>query len=111
MDNLMTDKDVETRMKAFLEGSIYQAYLLINNNITVGYGLVDVTKKPICLRQVYVKPEFRKNGFGSLFIFYLLDTYNTNEIDLEVMVWNDSAIKFYEDFGFKKRYLGMRLNK
>jgi hypothetical protein len=44
MDNIITDKDVEKRMRDFLEGNIYKAYLLINNNITVGYGLVDPTK-------------------------------------------------------------------
>jgi ribosomal protein S18 acetylase RimI-like enzyme len=111
MDNIMTDKDVEKRMREFLEGNIYKAYLLINNNITVGYGLVDTTKKPIYLRQIYVKPEFRKNEFGSLFISDILGIFNTNEIDVEVMTWNNSAIKYYENFGFKKRYFGMRFNK
>jgi ribosomal protein S18 acetylase RimI-like enzyme len=37
----------------------------------------------------------------------VMDKYDIKEIDIEVMVWNEKAINFYTNFGFKKRYLGM----
>jgi ribosomal protein S18 acetylase RimI-like enzyme len=58
-----------------------------------------------------LNPNLRKMDLVSLFISEILDIFNLSEIDVEVMAWNKSAIMYYENFGFKKRYLGMRFNK
>jgi ribosomal protein S18 acetylase RimI-like enzyme len=111
MDNIMTEKDVRERMESFIIGSIYKTILFINKNKIIGYSLIDFTKKPIYMRQLFIKKEERSTGFGKLFLKMILEKYDITDIDVEVMVWNENAINFYENFGFKKRYIGMKYNR
>ena len=109
IDNVMTNSEVKERMVGFITGKEYKAYILeINEKSIVGYGLIDITRNPIYLRQLFIKKEYRNKGFGKLIINEIMKINNSNSIDIEVMYWNEEAIKFYDNIGFKKRYLGMR---
>jgi len=108
IDNIMSEKDVRDRMEGFLNGLVYKAILFTNKDITLGYCLIDFTKKPLYLRQIFINREERSSGLGKMFLRMVMDKYDIKEIDIEVMVWNKKAINFYTNFGFKKRYIGMK---
>ena len=107
---LPEDKMIE-RMKDFIQGSVYDCYLMIHDSVHCGYCLVDTTKTPLYLRHLFVKKEHRRKGFGKQAIQMLLQMYKTNSLDIEVMAWNANALKFYESIGFTPRFIGMRISK
>jgi ribosomal protein S18 acetylase RimI-like enzyme len=111
MDNTMSEKTVYNRMKEFLISNDYDVFIIVVDKADVGYVLVESTSTPLYLRQLFIKKEFRQNGYGRLTLSAILEFYSVDQIDLEVMSWNQSAIKFYENFGFKKRFIGMRYTK
>jgi ribosomal protein S18 acetylase RimI-like enzyme len=111
MDNVMADDEVRGRMKEFLTGNIYKTFILTDEKDLVGYILIDVTKKPCYLRQIYIKETFRSKGYGAHLIEKAMELLNINQIDVEVMIWNEKAVGFYERLGFNKRYLGLRYTK
>jgi ribosomal protein S18 acetylase RimI-like enzyme len=108
MDNVMTPDEVRSRMLSFLQSNEYSVFVLNQNSEIKGYAVIKTGSKPMFLRQIFVKREFRKQGLGAYIINELLKKLNINEMDLEVMAWNQAAIEFYEKFGFKRRYIGMR---
>jgi ribosomal protein S18 acetylase RimI-like enzyme len=108
IDNVMTDLQVKERMISFLNNPQYDVSICKNENEIVGYSLVDIEKEPKYLRQLFIKKEFRNNRFGKLCIQHILEKLKIKELDIEVMCWNESAMKFYEKCGFIKRYIGMR---
>ena len=108
IDNIMTEDEVKNRIIGFIEGNDYEIYILKDNISVYGYALINVIKNPNYLRQIYIGKEFRRKGLGKIFINEIMKKLKVNEIDVEVLVWNDKALKFYEDFGFKRRYLGLR---
>ena len=107
---LPEDKMIE-RMKDFIQGSVYDCYLMIHDSVHCGYCLVDKTKNPLYLRHLFVKKEHRRKGCGKTAIQMLLQMYKTDSLDIEVMAWNANALKFYESIGFKPRFIGMRISK
>ncbi len=111
MDNIMSDDEVKQRMSDFFNGNTYNIYLLLINKDIAGYALIDHTKNPMYLRQIFIKKEFRGKKYGKLLIELIMNDLKINAVDLEVMYWNDKAIKFYEEFGFIKRYIGMRYKR
>lgn len=110
-DVILSKSELTERMKDFILGNIYDCYILLHDNQCCGYCLVDVTRKPLYLRHLFIKSSFRRMGLGTETIQQLLDMYNTNNLDIEVMAWNKKAIAFYEKIGFSCRFLGMRINK
>lgn len=107
---LPQDKMIE-RMKDFIQGSVYDCYLMIHDSVHCGYCLVDTTKTPLYLRHLFVKKEHRRKGYGKTAIQMLLQMYKTDSLDIEVMAWNSNALKFYESIGFTPRFIGMRISK
>jgi ribosomal protein S18 acetylase RimI-like enzyme len=103
----MSEKDVRDRMEGFISGAAYKAILFIDKNLIQGYCLIDFTKKPLYLRQLFINREERNTGLGKMYLRMVLEKYNIKEIDIDVMEWNEKAINFYKNFGFRKRYIGM----
>jgi ribosomal protein S18 acetylase RimI-like enzyme len=109
MDNVMTDDEIRSQMESFLLGNTYKTYFLEVGGNVVGYGMLDVTRKPMYLRHLFIDRAHRKKGHGKALIRMLMATHGISEVDIEVMVWNEDALRFYEKLGFKARYFGMRL--
>ncbi|HPX26810.1 MAG TPA: GNAT family N-acetyltransferase [Treponemataceae bacterium] len=107
---LPEDKMIE-RMKDFIQGSVYDCYLMVHDNVVCGYCLVDTTKTPLYLRHLFVKKEHRRKGLGKKTIQMLLEMYKTDSLDIEVMAWNSNALEFYTSIGFTPRFIGMRITK
>ncbi len=111
MDNIITDEEIRNQMEYFLQGSTYKTYFLEVEGTAVGYGMLDITRNPRYLRHLFIQRDFRRKGYGKTLITLLMDLHAISEIDIEVMVWNQTALKFYNEMGFKNRYTGMRLSR
>ena len=111
IDNEMSDEEITKRMESFITGQVYKVHVLENpEKEIIGYCVLDITREPKYMRQLFVKSQYRNNGYGKLLLKKVMEEYLLKEIDLEVMQWNESAIRFYEHVGFKRRYIGMRLS-
>ena len=111
IDNKMTDEEITQRMEFFITGQVYKVHVLENQEKEIiGYCVLDITREPNYMRQLFVKSQYRNHGYGKLLLKKVMEEYQLKEIDLEVMLWNESAIRFYEHIGFKSRYIGMRLS-
>ena len=111
IDNIMTKQEVKERMRGFLQGNDYKAYIFYEKDLIYGYILIDHSRKPVYMRQIYIKKEFQNKGLGSKFFNLLIKKYNINIIDVEVLTWNQDAENFYKKIGFKQRYIGLRYKK
>ena len=61
-------------------------------------------KPGIYLEDLYVRPEFRKNGIGKALLNYLIELArqkNCGRVEWVVLDWNQSAIDFYKSMGAK----------
>ena len=111
IDNKMTDEEITQRMEFFITGQVYKVHVLENQEKEIiGYCVLDITREPNYMRQLFVKSQYRNHGYGKLLLKKVMEEYQLKELDLEVMLWNESAIRFYEHIGFKSRYIGMRLS-
>lgn len=106
-DNPMDPAQLRVRMKRFLETD-YAAYLFESDGIAIGYALVKTTSSPLYLRQFYIDRPYRRQHFGLQAFRLLLETLNTDSIDVEVLVWNTPALAFWKKMGFEERSLNMR---
>lgn len=106
-DNPMDPAQLRVRMKRFLETD-YAAYLFESDGIAIGYALVKTSASPLYLRQFYIDRPYRRQHFGLQAFRLLLETLNTDSIDVEVLVWNTPALAFWKKMGFEERSLYMR---
>ena len=104
----MTIPELIERMEGFLFGD-YNALFCIDENMAVlGYALVNVTAKPIYLRQFFICRNERRKGYGKQFFYKLLEYLNIETIDIEVMIWNNTGKAFWESLNFQPRSVYMR---
>ncbi|NSW92426.1 MAG: GNAT family N-acetyltransferase [Firmicutes bacterium] len=99
-DNKMNIEQLRERMKGFIHTD-YVAYLFERNSETIGYALIDHTRKPLYLRQFFICREVRRQGYGKTAFKKLIELLNTETVDIEVLSWNDRGIGFWRSLGFK----------
>ena len=76
--------------------------------VPVGYAHVDPTREPIYLRQLYVSRGARRFGLGREAVNELLEHYEAATADVDALVGNDAARRFWRELGFDERSVGMR---
>lgn len=108
--NPMDLMQLTERMKGFIEGD-YDAYFFMDEDVTVGYALVDRTADPLYLRQFYIDREQRRKHYGKSAFQALLEYLGTDCIDLDVLPWNEAGVAFWKSLGFSEHYVAMRLKK
>jgi len=102
--------DLQERMTDFIT-SDYKAFLFSIENKTIGYALCNFMKTPIYLRQFFICRSERRKGYGKKAFQALLDYINIDKIDIDVYVWNESGVAFWESLGFEKRCYNMRFQQ
>lgn len=107
-NNAMSIKELEERMHEFITTE-YDAYFFMNQGTVVGYALVKNTCNPLYLRQFLIRREYRKNHYGTQAFQSLMKYLNVNTIDIEVLPWNETGIRFWESLGFRELSRYMRL--
>ena len=84
---------------------------LILGNSLVGIGVLQIVIDEAQINYFVLKRKFRRRGFGSYFMNYLIKKckkLNINKLFLEVSQINVTADKFYERFEFST--VGIRRN-
>ena len=107
-NNTMTINELEKRMKEFLITE-YDAYYFLANETVIGYALVKNSCNPLYLRQFLIDRQFRKMHYGTVAFHTLLDYLKTEHIDIEVLPWNETGIRFWNSLGFHEISRYMRL--
>ena len=108
IDSKMTNEQISERMKGFIENEAYEVSIYEDNDEVIGYSTLKITDNPMYLRQLFVNRKYRNKGYGKGIVKDLIERHEINEIDIDVMAWNESAIHFYEKLGFKNRFIRMR---
>lgn len=106
-DNSMSIKELESRMKGFLETD-YSAYFFIEDSQIIGYALIRNTSSPVYLRQFLIDRNYRKHHYGTQAFQMLLQYLDVKEIDLEVLPWNKGGLDFWRHCGFHETCIAMR---
>ena len=84
---------------------------LLISNFVVGVCAYQVVHDEAQINYFVVNQEFRKRGYGSFLMKYLIglcEKLDINKIVLEVSQENNAAIKFYDRFNFTT--VGIRRN-
>ena len=108
-DNTMNEAELYQRMQTFITTE-YDAYFFIEKESIIGYALVKNTSSPLYLRQFYIDRQFRRMHYGEKAFHELLAYLRISTIDIEVLTWNERAIRFWEKLNFKERSKYMRYN-
>ncbi|MBS4174661.1 GNAT family N-acetyltransferase [Bacillus sp. FJAT-49736] len=109
---ITADNHQEEMIKAYENSIKHGAYFLVarNNGILVGWVLMDkstdwFTGKEIgWISDVYVKAEFRKQGYAKQLLQQSLLEFKSlgySDVRLNVFSFNESAIRLYEKIGFQ----------
>ena len=106
-DNSMNIKELEERMHGFITGE-YDAYFFVEEESVVGYALVKKDCSPFYLRQFLIERKYRQKHYGTQAFHDLLQYLQVDDIDIEVLSWNETGKKFWEKCGFTERSRYMR---
>ncbi|MCM3630591.1 GNAT family N-acetyltransferase [Paenibacillus glycanilyticus] len=109
-DNAMTAIELKERMWHFIRTD-YKAYLFEQGGEIIGYALVDHNRQPLYVRQFFICRDQRRKGYGRLAFERLASLLRTDQLDIEVMHWNESANAFWKSLGFRERSICMRLER
>lgn len=109
-DNPMGLDELEARMRNFLQ-TVYEAYFFMAGEDVVGYALVKNDCQPLYIRQFMIRKEYRRKHYGKQAFEMLLDQFEVNSFDIEVLSKNPQGIKFWESVGFVERHKYMRYQK
>ena len=109
-DNPMTIKELEERMRNFLNTD-YEAYFFVLGDTIIGYALVKNVCTPLYLRQFLIDRQYRKQHYGTDAFNVLIDYVNVSSIDIEVLSWNEIGNCFWENCGFKEISRYMRFER
>ena len=106
-NNSMEIAQLKNRMKDFLNNG-YKAFFFTENKNIIGYALFDITKEPVYLRQFFIKREERRKNYGKTAFNRLMEKLDINEVEIDVLKWNEIGIKFWENLGFKEQSKRMK---
>jgi len=72
-------------------------------------------KRGLFLEDIYISPQFRRNGAGRALLQYLAEVateHNCGRMEWNVLNWNEPAIRFYESLGAtpQSEWTGYRLS-
>jgi len=109
-ENAMSAEELKQRMEGFLKTG-YKAFFFAVHGDIAGYALVHMERQPLYLRQFLICREERRKGYGKEAFHALLHTLKADEMDVDVLSWNEAGLSFWRSLGFVERVLNMRLKR
>ena len=90
--------------KDLFENKICYAYVAEDNNLIIGFALYYVSYstwkgKSLYLEDLFVLPEYRKEGVGGLLFDEVVATakrWKVKRMDWQILDWNEPALNFYK---------------
>lgn len=107
-DRILSEEQFRERMRTFLQAPEYKAYLFKHDGKIRGYALVNHESDPLYMRHFYICRDSRRSGYGRRFFEKLMKMLNAEQLDIQVLIWNERGRAFWEALGFKTRSLNMR---
>ena len=108
-NNFIYEKYTKFDIENFINKLNENDYILVIDldKKIIGYLIFRIVDDFIEIFKICIIKEYRKNGFGALFIKYLEDSFKNiiNRFILEVRSKNKTAMSFYEKLGFKKIFI------
>ncbi len=100
--NTMNLAQLRERMESWLKTE-YKAEIITEENNVIGYCLWREFPEYTYIRQLFIKPNFRRKGFASNSIVRLRTNVWNRDLPLrmEVLVKNQTGIDFWKNVGFK----------
>lgn len=68
-DNYMSIQELEERMLGLISGD-YKALFFYEKSEIIGYALVNITKRPLYLRQFFIRRDDRRKGLPRILLKY-----------------------------------------
>jgi ribosomal protein S18 acetylase RimI-like enzyme len=108
--NSMTVPQLVDRMAEWLRGD-YEAAVVEEFGVIVGYALFRREKDHVYLRQIFVRSEDRRRGFGRSLIQWLVKNawQSAPRVRIDVLVGNEAGLHFWKSIGFVEYCLAMEL--
>jgi ribosomal protein S18 acetylase RimI-like enzyme len=108
--NPMNIQELRERMIEFIENE-YKCYLIMPEQTVAGYCLYRDDVDYIYIRQLYVKDEYRRQGYGRRCLEELRESeWKNRKLRIEVMSNNANGINFWKKVGFKDYCIVMEGN-
>ncbi len=94
--NTMNESQLQERMKLWLKNE-YEAAIIAVDKVDVGYALWREDTDYLYIRQFYIKPDYRRKGFGRNAILWLKSSKWDSRLilRLDVLVGNLSGLEFW----------------
>lgn len=108
--NPMTVPQLAVRMSSWLRGG-YEAVLFEDTGVMKGYALFRREAEHVYLRQLFVRPEFRRQGIGREAIGWLwLNAWQgVPRLRIDVLIGNGDGQAFWRSVGFHDYCLTMEM--
>lgn len=84
----------------YIEGYVFECGELIGYGMLAKSYSTEFGKSCVWIEDIYLEEGFRKRGYGSEFIRYVIDKYPNSLIRLEVEEDNEGAVRAYQKNGF-----------
>ncbi len=109
--NSMTVAQLVQRMAGWLKGE-YQAVVIEQGGMVVGYALFRREPDHVYVRQLFVRAENRRRGVGRSTMQWLADNVcqGRQRIRIDVLVGNDLARSFWAAIGFREYCVTMEMD-
>jgi len=105
--NPMNIEQLAERMSGWLQAE-YRGNLVVIDDRVVAYCLYRDDGEYYYLRHLYVDRESRRQGIATRLLDWMYaNVWTDKKVRLNVLAHNQSAIAFYERYGFQTRVLGM----
>jgi len=110
LENMVTGSEKDLQNHLFGDRTYIEAIIAEWDEKAVGFALffpnysTFLTKPGIYLEDLFVLPEYRRQGIGKALLQYLKELAikrNAGRLEWAVLDWNEPAIKFYESMGAK----------
>ena len=110
--NSMSLPQLAERMAGWLRGE-YRAVIFETSGAAVGYALYRVEPDHIYLRQLFVRREHRRHGFGRQAVRWLWRNSwaEASRLRIDVLVGNTAGAAFWRAVGFKEYCLTMEMER
>ena len=108
LSHQVTGNETSLRKHLFGESPYAEAILAETEDRVVGFALffanysTFLTKPGIYLEDLFVLPDYRRQGIGTAMLRYLgnlAKTRDAGRLEWSVLDWNQSAIDFYQKIG------------
>lgn len=96
----LSDAELESSIARYMRSG-YQALFFVDGRNIIGYALVKMNVYPHCLRDFFIRSEYRKKAYGRLCFSRLLDYLCTNTINVDTASRSHMKLGFWKSLGFK----------